>query len=96
MCAKTLRLSTRSSSIQNAVNRPIEEKQRVRYKRYFLESYQPNSTFYLTEGERKHLNRLGSAGVNGLSDTLAKKILDRFLLDLSWNSSRLEGSTYSL
>jgi len=28
--------------------------------------------------------------------TYARKILDRLLIDLSWNSSRLEGNTYSL
>ena len=28
--------------------------------------------------------------------THARRILDRMLIDLSWNSSRLEGNTYSL
>src|SRR5690606_34036034 len=28
--------------------------------------------------------------------TYARNILDRLLIDLSWNSSRLEGNTYSL
>ncbi len=31
-----------------------------------------------------------------LSDTVAKKELERFVIELSWKSSRIEGNTYSL
>ena len=34
--------------------------------------------------------------MNNLRETHAMKVLNRLLIDLSWNSSRLEGNTYSL
>jgi hypothetical protein len=40
---------------------------------------------------------LGDSGEKGLpAGTYARKIYQRLLIDLSWNSSRLEGNTYSL
>jgi Fic family protein len=62
-----------------------------------LDSYKPNETFYLPESIRQHLEAIG--GVNAIQQpagTYAKKIMHRVLIDLSWNSSRLEGNTYSL
>ena len=37
-----------------------------------------------------------AAGVGQPAGTYARQLLDRLLIDLSWNSSRLEGNTYSL
>ena len=47
--------------------------------------------------ERAHLADVGNTET-GLeaAGTYAKHILSRLLIDLSWNSSRLEGNTYSL
>lgn len=68
------------------------------YRREFLDSYVPNKTFYLDEGLRDHLRRLGqSQDMAALPPgTYARQVVDRLIIDLSWNSSRLEGSTYSL
>src|SRR5271170_4979945 len=54
-------------------------------------------TFYLSPKERAHLAEVGTtkAGLEA-AGTYAKQILNRLLIDLSWNSSRLEGNTYSL
>jgi len=67
------------------------------YNRIFLDSYRPNTTFYLSPKERTHLAEVGTtkAGAEA-AGTYAKQILNRLLIDLSWNSSRLEGNTYSL
>ncbi len=90
-------LSPEALNIQAAVNTPLEKRKRVHYQPSFLENYKPNQTFYLTQHERSHLHQLG-AQQDGkqAAGTFARKILDRFLIDLSWNSSRLEGNTYSL
>ena len=57
----------------------------------------PNTTFYLSPQERAHLAEVGTTKASvEAAGTYAKQILNRLLIDLSWNSSRLEGNTYSL
>jgi hypothetical protein len=69
----------------------------VGYDRQFLDSYRPNVTFYLSEAQRAHLAKVGTPNfADQAAGTYAKQILNRLLIDLSWNSSRLEGNTYSL
>jgi Fic family protein len=63
----------------------------------FLDEYQPNNTFYLTSSIRERLRSIGKpTDVILPAGTFVRKIYDRLLIDLSWNSSRLEGNTYSL
>ena len=46
---------------------------------------------------RKELEDLGQVGLSALpAGTYLRQVMDRLLIDLSWNSSRLEGNTYSL
>ena len=72
-------------------------RQPVGYDPEFLFSYRPNDSFYLSQDERAQLREAGRAGVGEQpAGTYAKRILNRLLIDLSWNSSRLEGNTYSL
>ncbi len=62
-----------------------------------MDAYIPNQTSYLTQEERIHLHTMGAVPISAQpAGTYARKILDRLLIDLSWNSSRLEGNTYSL
>ena len=62
-----------------------------------LASYQPNRTFYLDESTRSHLRELGhSSDECQPAGTTATTLSPRWLVDLIWNSSRLEGNTYSL
>ena len=83
--------------IRKHVRRPREERTPVGYNREFLDSYRPNETFYLSEGQRAHLRETGSAQAGEQpAGTYAMTVLNRLLIDLSWNSSRLEGNTYSL
>ncbi|HEY9776491.1 MAG TPA: Fic family protein [Planktothrix sp.] len=50
----------------------------------------------MTETDRAHLRSLGSVPMGKEpAGTYARRILDRLLIDLSWNSSRLEGNSYS-
>ena len=69
----------------------------VGYNKQFLENYLPNTDSYLSPKEKEILLEIGKTqGDNQAAGTYARQILNRLLIDLSWNSSRLEGNTYSL
>jgi hypothetical protein len=90
-------LSKAGKHILQLVNQPIQQRKPVGYNRGFLETYEPNVSSYLTSDESGKLAEIGkTARVDQPAGTYAKEILSRLLIDLSWNSSRLEGNTYSL
>lgn len=90
-------LSPIALSIQANVRQPIQSRHPVGYNREFLDKYRPNETYYLSESIRKHLFEIGKSPDNERpAGTYARQIFNRLLIDLSWNSSRLEGNTYSL
>ena len=89
--------SREGRSIRDAVRKPIQARNPVGYSRQFLDAYRPNETFYLTAAMRQHLAEIGrSSEAERPAGTYVRLILGRLLIDLSWNSSRLEGNTYSL
>jgi hypothetical protein len=90
------KISRAGKEVQQLVSKPIKERKPVGYIRDFLDSYKPNKTFFLSTAQRTSLRKIGTVE-NGAqpAGTYAKKILSRLLIDLSWNSSRLEGNTYS-
>lgn len=90
-------VSEEGQSIKKAIRKPIEERTPVGFNRGFLDSYRPNETYYLPLDLRDRLMSLGkSVGTPQPAGTFARQMLNRLLIDLSWNSSRLEGNTYSL
>lgn len=79
------------------VRQPIYTRAPVTYNDDWIESYIPNQTFYLPPDTREELSTLGISNMaNERAGTYAKKIFNRLLIDLSYNSARLEGNTYSL
>lgn len=95
--AVSLPLSKTSLEIRRYLSQPSEARKPVGYNREFLESYRPNVTVYLSPAERARLREAGTPNLAPqAAGTYAKQILSRLLIDLSWNSSRLEGNTYSL
>lgn len=90
-------LSKPGGDIARLVARRPERRTPVGYNRDFLDGYRPNRSSYLTAAEKQRLATLGRtmAGPQA-AGTYAQQILNRLLIDLSWNSSRLEGNTYSL
>ena len=89
-------LSEESTAIRNYLRQPLQARQPVGYNRDFLDSYRPGVSFYLSEDERARLAMVGTPQIaEQPAGTFAKHILNRLLIDLSWNSSRLEGNTYS-
>jgi hypothetical protein len=92
-----LLLSAEGREIQGIVTQPEQNRQPVGYNRDFLYSYRPNIDSYLTDDEKDKLAETGKTGsLDQPAGTYAKEILQRLLIDLAWNSSRLEGNTYSL
>jgi fido (protein-threonine AMPylation protein) len=90
-------LSEKAIAIRDYVRGPLTARKPVGYGRAFLDRYRPNVTFYLSGQDRARLAAAGRAQTAGLpAGTHAKQILNRLLIDLAWNSSRLEGNTYSL
>lgn len=68
------------------------------YKREFIESYEPNVSFYVPKEIQVSLTSKGKLLKNNLEAGTYRRILnyERLLIYLSFNSSRLEGNTYSL
>ena len=90
-------ISEAGVEIRKYVRQPQIARAPVGYDRAFLDSYRPNATFYLSQSERAQLEEVGRTDSQTQpAGTYAKRILERLLIDLSWNSSRLEGNTYSL
>lgn len=90
-------LSPEAQAIRRRVTLPPSQRRPVGYDPSFLTSYQPNTTFYLPLATRVRLAEMGQVGITDLpAGTYLRQILDRLLIDLAWNSSRLEGNTYSL
>ncbi len=90
-------LSTAGARIRDYVCQPPQARQPVGYDGNFLDSYRPNETFYLSTEERAELREIGKPETaEQPAGTYAKKLLNRLLIPLAWNSSRLEGNTYSL
>ena len=95
--ADVVPLSPEGQALLAYVRQPVTARQPVGYDRAFLDGYRPNETFYLTETHRAHLATIGKPQIDAAAaGTYAKQILNRLLIDLAWNSSRLEGNTYSL
>ncbi|AJE02131.1 Fic family protein [Geobacter pickeringii] len=89
-------LSVAGREIRGYVSQPIQRREPVGYQRDFLLSY-PNSGPYLDETTRKHLHQIGRAHQENIpAGTMARQVMGRLLIDLSWASSYLEGNTYSL
>lgn len=90
-------LSAAAQTVRDYVRQAPEARKPAGYVREFLDRYRPNISYYLTEMDRAHLMKVGRPGIAAQpAGTYAKQILSRLLIDLAWNSSRLEGNTYSL
>lgn len=92
-----IKLSDDSKQVLNYVSQPLMSRAPVSYNQGFLIEYQPNVTFYLHLAQQQELLEQGRVEIQTQpAGTYARNILNRLLIDLSWNSSRLEGNTYSL
>jgi hypothetical protein len=93
----TFSISQPAKEVYKYVTSPLLDRINVGYQRVFLDEYQPNITSYLTEEDKTTLLALGQVENHALGDgRLTQKIKDRLLTDIAFNSSRLDGNTYSL
>ena len=90
-------VSPEGQAILQYLTLPLANRKSVGYNTKFLAVYRPNVDFYLSQEQRFHLFTIGQTSQRAeAAGTYARQILQRLLIDLSWNSSRLEGNTYSL
>ena len=95
--AAAVSLSPGGAGIRAYLRQPAAARRPAGYRREFLDTYLPNVSFHLSPAQRSHLGKVGRSTVTAEpAGTYARRILDRLLIDLSWNSSRLEGNTYTL
>ncbi|MFW8566729.1 Fic family protein, partial [Orrella sp. 11846] len=84
-------------AIMHEVGQPLVARPSVEYNHTFLDDYMPNETYYLSADMRAELRSHGQLDDQNMpAGTFARHLANRLLIDLSWNSSRLEGNTYSL
>ncbi|WP_299784580.1 Fic family protein [uncultured Roseobacter sp.] len=90
-------LSAAAAALRAHVQQPLTARRPVGYDATLLETYDPATAPLLTDQDRAKLAEIGTPiTAEQPAGTYARNILDRLLIDLSWNSSRLEGNTYSL
>lgn len=90
-------MSAEAQKIRAIIQLPVSQRTPVGYQGAMLDAYSPNKTFYLPASLREELEEIGQVGLSELpAGTYLRQVMDRLLIDLSWNSSRLEGNTYSL
>lgn len=79
------------------IRQPMMNREPCTYLTEWLASYIPNQSFYLSASLRQQLMLQGRQVSAGLpAGTYAHQVFSHLLVDLSYNSSRLEGNTYSL
>ncbi|MDE0243761.1 MAG: Fic family protein [Gammaproteobacteria bacterium] len=89
--------SAAARQVRRYAAQPLEQRRRAGYHPGFLESYAPNETYYLSPAERAALRDIGGLDDVGESNGgYPADLMAKLLVDLSWNSSRLEGNRYSL
>jgi Fic family protein len=92
----TIELSPTARNILAYVSRPAAARTPRGYERSLLDDYVPNKSAYIPDKIKVHLHKIGQPiEAQRAAGTFARDILSRFLIDLSWASSRLEGNTYS-
>lgn len=95
--ASEMVFSPRSAEILRRVREPVFSRSPCSYREDWLRAYQPNVTAYLPPEHLAVLHEKGRRSTDEMpAGTYARKICNRLLVDLSYNSSRLEGNTYSL
>lgn len=76
---------------------PYAHRPPARYKRELLDRYVPGKTPFLSPSELERLHTAGRVNIgNAPAGTYARRIYERFMIDISYASSKLEGNTYTL
>ena len=93
----SVRLSPEGEAVLRRIDRPVATRDPASWRPEFSRTYRASATGWLSPVELERLHDLGAVADDPQpAGTYARRIVDRLLIDLSWNSSRLEGNTYSL
>ncbi|MFC3414105.1 Fic family protein [Algoriphagus hitonicola] len=94
---RSIPISQDGKDVLALISRAETQRIPIGYDRSFLENYRPNIDSYLNKEEKQKLAQWGKTRNDEQpAGTYVREVLNRLLIDLSWNSSRLEGNTYSL
>jgi Fic family protein len=89
--------SPESEQLLKRIEAPLYTRPPVTYSEEWVAGYVPNQSTYLTTEQRAQLHARGKRSpLYGQAGTYIQKIYNRLLIDLSFNSARLEGNTYTL
>lgn len=85
-----------TEALKDMLARPLGSRAPVTYDREFVDAYVPNQTCLMPASIADSLYQAGRAQGQQPAGTVARKVLEQLLIDLSWYSSRLEGNRKSL
>lgn len=85
-----------TQALKDMLTKPLGSRVPVTYDREFVDDYVPNQTCLVPAFIADSLYRAGRAQGQQPAGTVARKVLEQLLIDLSWYSSRLEGNRRSL
>jgi len=86
-----------NQTIIDQIRQPLIKRDPCSYNADWLDAYQPDQTYYLSLEQRQRLHQQGKPLIDNLpAGTYARKIFNHLLINLSYNSARLEGNTYTL
>ncbi len=88
--------SARSKRIITYLSLPLTQRAPVTYHRRRIDDYVPNQSHLLPAKLAQSLAAEGAMHGQLPAGTYTLRVLEQLLLDLSWQSSRLEGNRYSL
>jgi Fic family protein len=85
-----------SRGLRDYLARALASRAPAAYERDFVQGYVPNESSLLPADLAAALRRDGRAPGQQPAGTVARRVLEQLLIDLSWHSSRLEGNRTSL
>jgi hypothetical protein len=86
-----------NQTLIDQIRQPLINRDPCSYNADWLDAYQPDQTYYLSLEQLKRLHQQGKPLIDNLpAGTYARKIFNHLLINLSYNSARLEGNTYTL
>lgn len=88
--------SPASLRLGSVLRRPLMSRQIATYQRDFVDAYVPNRDSLLAREAAHALSERARMRGQQPAGTYARRVLEQFLIDLSWSSSRLEGNRLSL
>ncbi len=88
--------SAEAAALLAQLSRPLGSRTPVSYERAFVDDYVPNDSSLMPQALADALYAAGRAQGQQPAGTVARKVLEQLLIDLSWHSSRLEGNRVSL